>query len=102
MSIADIKGWIEEYNEEALLADGFDDAIIGMCERFGSDPVVAYDRDKCIEILAEEFAEDGDYLSKDVNAHEEAEDYFSYNVSGSYVGENTPVFITLYYRNSQH
>ena len=102
MSIADIKGWIEEYNEEALLADGFDDAIIGMCERFGSDPVVAYDRDKCIEILAEEFAEDGDYLPKDVDAHEEAEDYFSYNVSGSYVGENTPVFITLYYRNSQH
>ena len=95
MSIAE---WIVTFNEEALTADGFDAAIIGMCERFGSNPVVAYDRDKCIEILAQEFAQDND--DPDTNVYEEAEDYFSYNVTGSYVGENTPVFITIY--NSQN
>ena len=74
------------------MADGFDEAIIGMCERFGN-PVVAYDRARCIEILAQKFDQEED---PDVDVYEEAEDYFSYNVSGSYVGENTPVFITLY------
>ena len=29
----DIREQIVEYNEEALLADGFDDAIIGIAER---------------------------------------------------------------------
>ena len=88
----DIKEWVAGHNEEALMADGFDEAIIGMCERFGN-PVVAYDRARCIEILAQKFDQEED---PDVDVYEEAEDYFSYNVSGSYVGENTPVFITLW------
>ena len=100
----DIREWVAEYNEEALIADGFDKAIVGMCERFGSDPVVAYDRDKCIEILADEFSKNDDidpyngqpFNDPDIDFYEEAEDYFSYNVIGSYVGENTPVFITFY------
>lgn len=89
----DIREWISDHNEEALMADGFEDAIIGMCERFGSEPVVAYDRDKCIDILAKEFSEDNDDPERD--AYEEAEDYFGYNVIGSYVGEHTPVFVSL-------
>ena len=88
----DIKEWIAGHNEEALMADGFDDAFVGMCERFGGNSVVAYDRDKRIEILANEFEKDSED-DPDVDVYEEAEDYFSYNVIGSYVGENTPVFI---------
>jgi len=95
----DIREWIVEYNEEALTADGFDAAIIGMCERFGNTPVVAYDRDKCIEILVEQFAEvhedHEDYEDPEMNLYEEAEEYFGFNVIGAYVGENTPVYITL-------
>ena len=87
-----IRDWIADYNEEALLADGFDSAIIGMCSSLGNGPVVAYDRDKCIEILMDDF-EDG---LEDEELREEAEDYFEYNVAGSYVGEYTPVFLTLY------
>ena len=30
MNIEEIKEWISEYNPEALLADGFEDAIIGI------------------------------------------------------------------------
>jgi hypothetical protein len=28
--------------------------------------------------------------------HEEAEEYFSFNVEGAYVGEQTPVFLEMY------
>ena len=48
-----IREWVSDYNEEALLADGFDSAIIGMCERIGIEPVVDYDSEKCIDILME-------------------------------------------------
>ena len=34
---------ISEINPEALLVDGFDEAIIGMAERINLGPVVAYD-----------------------------------------------------------
>ena len=90
-----IKEWILEYNEEALTANGFDAAIIGMCERIGNTPVVAYDRDKCIEILMDEFVESDDN-DPDCDLREEAEEYFGHNVIGSYVGEHTPVYITFH------
>ena len=90
-----IREWVADYNEEALLADGFDNAIIGMCEQFGQAPVVAYDRDMCIEILIVEFAQDIDN-EDDEDLSTTAIEYFDFNVAGSYVGENTPVFLTVY------
>ena len=76
---------LKEINPEALLADGFEDAYIGWCEVFNRPPLAAYDRDKRIEILME----------RDGMDYEEAEEYFNFNVSGSWVGENTPVYISL-------
>ena len=76
---------LKEINPEALLADGFEDAYIGVCEVFNRPPLAAYDRDRCIEILMERDGMDRD----------EAEEYFNFNVSGSWVGENTPVYISL-------
>ena len=78
--------WIGDFNPEALLADGFNKAIIGMCERFGHSPVVAYDYSTCIAIL----------MRRDAMTYEEAEEYFSFNVIGAYMGEGTPVFIHAY------
>jgi len=67
-----------------MLADYFEGAFIGMASRFDfKEPVAVYDYDKCIEIL--------------VNEHdleeEQALEYFSYNVLGSWVGDETPVFL---------
>ena len=76
---------LEEINPEALLADGFEDAYIGVCEVFNRPPLAAYDRDRCIEILME----------RDGMTDEEAQEYFEYNVAGSWVGDNTPVYISL-------
>ncbi len=67
----------------AMKADGFNDAIIGVAERCGSDDILAYDAEKCIEILVE----------RDGMSYEEACEYFSFNVSGAYVGEGTPIFV---------
>jgi hypothetical protein len=75
---------IEEINPEALLCDGFDEAIIGMAERINLGPVVAYDVDKMIDIMVE----------RDGMTYEEAIEYFDFNILGAWMGENTPVFIT--------
>jgi|TARA_B100001778_G_C18541305_1_gene608437 hypothetical protein len=76
---------IAEINPEAMLADGFDDAILGMCVQFGAEPLVAYDYEKCIEILIE----------RDNMSRIEAIDFIQFNVIGAYVGLNTPVFIMI-------
>lgn len=74
---------IEEINPEALLCDGFDEAIIGMAERINLGPVVAYDVDKMLKIMVE----------RDGMTYEEAIEYFDYNILGAWMGENTPVYI---------
>jgi len=69
-------------SDGALLADGFSEALIGMGTRFTYD-VAVYDYEKCIEILERDMP------------REDAIEYFDFNVSGAYVGENTPVFVTV-------
>ena len=66
----------------ALLAEGFSEALIGMGYRFTYD-VAVYDYAKCIEILARDMSRD------------DAEEYFEFNMAGAYVGEHTPVFVTV-------
>ena len=68
-----------------MMADGFDEAVLGMCAQFGSEPLVAYDYEKCIKILME----------RDGMDRSEAIDFMEFNVIGSYVGLNTPVFIMI-------
>ena len=75
---------ISELNPEAMMADGFDDAILGMCIQFGQEPVVAYNYNKCVEILK----------NRDGMDDSEAIEYMEYNVVGAYMGVNSPVFIT--------
>ena len=75
---------ISEQNPEALLADGFNEAIIGMCLQFGQEPVVAYDYNKCLEVLQE----------RDGMSYEESVEYMEFNVVGSYMGIYSPVFIS--------
>ena len=72
---------IKEYNKDALLVDGFNDAITGMCLQFGQLPVVAYDYEKCIQILMKDMSRD------------DALEYFEFNIINAYMGLNTPVFI---------
>jgi hypothetical protein len=80
--------WVLENYPEAtfLFADGFDDCIVGVdLDSFGTDePRIVYDRAACIASLA-----------KQGMTEEEAEEYFTFNVTGAYVGDQTPLFICV-------
>ena len=78
--------WLIEHDEEILTADGFDYALIGVCERAGQPTIAMYDKDKCINLLIE----------RDGMTEEEAEEYLYFNVVGAWVGEYTHCFVTLY------
>lgn len=80
---AAVHEWIAEANAEALTADGFDEAIIGVAERCGQPTLVVYDAARCIEILARREGWD----------REQADEYFRFNTLGAWVGPNTPLFM---------
>jgi len=67
--------------EDVLLADGFEDALIGFGHRFNNQ-VAIYDYRKCVEVL----------MKRDKMTEEDAIENMEYNVVGSYVGDNTPIF----------
>lgn len=74
---------LDDIGEETMTADGLDAAIVGVTE--GCDIKVVYDHQKCIEI----------FQTLQEMTEEEAREWMSYNVTGAYVGEQTPVFIHL-------
>ena len=70
---------LENYpDEEILVADGFDDAVIGIDTHMR----LVYSVSKSLDILV-----------KDDMTMEDAIEHFYYNVSGSYVGEKTPIWV---------
>jgi len=75
---------LSEENFEALLAAGFEGALVGIGRRPGQPALAIYSRGKCLEILM-----DGD----DDMTLDEAAEYFDINVSGAWLGEHTPIFV---------
>jgi len=70
---------LENYPEDNfLVADGLNEAVIGLDEQ---SMRLVYSVSKCISIL-----------KQDGMTEEEALEHFSYNVSGAYVGEQTPIW----------
>ena len=77
--------------KEILLADGFEDAFIGVVESFGNKPKACYNYDACIDILMGEPVGP----EEEVMSYDEAVEYLEFNVTQAYVGEYTPAFIKL-------
>ena len=77
-----------EWDAELLFLseEEFDEAIIGVAERIGEEPVVAYDTTKIVEVLSRSMTVD------------EAYEYFEFNILGAYVGLKTPLFITTAFK----
>jgi len=73
----------EQYGDDILLMDGFDDCVVGVVEQFGRPPIVCYDRDKLIRLMVD-----------DGMTEEEAEEFFEFNQLGAWAGERTPCFLT--------
>lgn len=83
MTSAEIREALEDNYPECLLADGFDDAIIGLVDGATRQPVVCYDYAKCVEIL----------MASSSMEEDEAEEFLEFNTLGAYVGEMTPLFL---------
>ena len=73
--------------QEALKAIGFDEAIIGQTRDIATSSTrIIYSVNKCIDIL----------MANNNWEDEEAVEYFEFNISGAYVGPNTPIFLEEY------
>lgn len=71
----------ERYSDETfLVADGFDDAVIGVDD---NKMILCYSTRKIISILME----------REEMEYDDAMEHFYYNIKGSYLGEKTPLFI---------
>jgi hypothetical protein len=68
---------LDRYEDDFLVADGFNAAIIGVDE---NQMRLVYSVSKCLRILESDMSE------------EEALEYFTFNVSGAYMGEKTPIW----------
>ena len=64
-----------------LIADGLDEVIIGTSTK----DLAVYDVYKIIAIL----------VARDGMTEEEALEFFEFNIDGSYMGEQTPIFVFL-------
>ena len=68
----------DHYDEEFLKADGFDEAVIGVC--YNSNRLI-YSYKKCLDILITEGMDE-----------EDAMEHLSFNTMGAYVGDKTPIW----------
>lgn len=76
---------IHEYAEGAIILTGFESAIVGIVEEFGTGRRILYSKHKILDILQ----------TKDSMTYSEAEEYFDYNIIGGYFGDQNPVFLDL-------
>jgi hypothetical protein len=83
----EIRDELSEMNDEALVWDGFDEALIGYGQRCGLEAVAIYDYEKMIEILMKDMTVD------------EAREYFEYNIAGAFIGEYTPIIVNVMRRD---
>jgi hypothetical protein len=72
---------IAELNEDALLADGFDAALVGIT----SKGCAVYSIDAIIAILME----------RDGLDEEEANEFFGFNIECVYLGDFMPVYVQV-------
>lgn len=74
---------LAEINPEMLLADGLEDAFIGVTSNHHHAQVAVYSHEKCIKI----------FIDRDGMSEEEAEEFFQFNTLGAYVGKHGPLFV---------
>lgn len=74
---------IAEINPETyLLPEEYDDALLGYVDHWNAPITAVYSAEKVVE-----------NLQTDGLSHEDAWEYFEFNIAGAYVGQNTPLFL---------
>jgi len=67
----------------------FNDFIVGVSQR---PLAVVYNKDKIIEYWAKEFLSE---QSDEAQAYMEAVEFFEFNIQGAYMGEHTPIYVSM-------
>jgi hypothetical protein len=80
---AQVQEHLEAMGETTLLMDGFGDALIGFSQRINEPFLAVYSWEKMMEVC----------MVRDGMDEEEAEEYISYNCTGAWVGEQTPIIV---------
>ena len=70
-------------NPSALLADGFEDAFLGVARRCGQPALAVYDYRLGVKVL----------MQRDAMSYEDAVEWMAFNVLGAWVGEHTPMWL---------
>jgi hypothetical protein len=83
LSTDEIRELLAEDNPEALLADGFEAAFVGIARRCGQPTLAVYDYDLCIQVL----------VKRDGMSEEEAQECLEFNSVGAWAGEHTPIWL---------
>jgi len=79
----DIVNMLQDENPEALLADGFEAACIGLARRCGQPTILVYDYRLGLDVL----------MNRDGMSSEEAVEWMEFNVVGAWAGEHTPTWL---------
>jgi hypothetical protein len=74
---------LKNIGEEALLMDGFDEALIGFSKRINEPMLAVYKWQRMVQILK----------NRDKMSYEEAVEYIEYNCLGAWIGEQTPIIV---------
>jgi hypothetical protein len=74
---------LEEVNEGALFIDDLDSAIVGVGCQYTKNAVIVYSEERILEALVFEQG----------MTYEDAQEYYSFNIAGAWVGENTPIIM---------
>lgn len=83
MTFEEIKAALADANPEALLADGFEEALVGIARRCGKPALAVYDYELAIEVL----------IQRDGMDYDEAVEFLEFNTVGAWVGEGTPLWL---------
>lgn len=81
MKIDDLADQYADEDAPMLKADGYDNCVVGVVLRYGTQPILCYSKKKVLKKLAKEMS------------REEAEEWFEFNMLGAWVGEGTPCFL---------
>ena len=90
MTRAEVDAWADTAEVELLCADGLDEALIGIGQRF-NEYFLVYDEAKVLDIL----------MTRDGMDYEDAREFYEVNIVGAYISSRsrqktnlTPCFVT--------
>jgi hypothetical protein len=82
-----IEDQFPDEKDKILLADGLEEAFLGVSDSFNGVHVAIYD----INTIISNFVRDG-------MSDEDAWEWFEYNIRGAFMGEYTPIFLRRFDR----